>query len=401
MKKIAILCDSYPGPGGKAESTVFGYLSKYILVQKYFLDFYYIENEGNPNNKLVVKKYYFLNNKKFKLFKININKKKGLINNSFIKRLLIFRSIDHSLKYDLKNIEINSINNYDLLIALGHQAYFLSKKLNFKRRLFIMGDPPGERLLVFNKINFSTVSMKSLSYLLYAYICFKLENYYWKYILDFKNTKIGIFGTFTCKRFEKIFVNKSVLDLRPAMPIHKSKKNYIKNNETNIVFAGSLASSFASSTMPNFIQLVKSTKNFNFKFYLIGHDVGLGSSAKKVLGLKNLKILPDVKNFEDALSKMNIFIISTKYYIGVRTRICSALSAGNYCIITKAVLLNMPELKLCKSVQVVKDNKEEILRSLMNYHNFTYTKKISLRAESKNFFKEHYYYLVSSKKFLS
>ena len=369
MKKIAILCDSYPGPGGKAESTVFGYLSKYILVQKYFLDFYYIENEGNPNNKLVVKKYYFLNNKKFKLFKININKKKGLINNSFIKRLLIFRSIDHSLKYDLKNIEINSINNYDLLIALGHQAYFLSKKLNFKRRLFIMGDPPGERLLVFNKINFSTVSMKSLSYLLYAYICFKLENYYWKYILDFKNTKIGIFGTFTCKRFEKIFVNKSVLDLRPAMP--------------------------------NFIQLVKSTKNFNFKFYLIGHDVGLGSSAKKVLGLKNLKILPDVKNFEDALSKMNIFIISTKYYIGVRTRICSALSAGNYCIITKAVLLNMPELKLCKSVQVVKDNKEEILRSLMNYHNFTYTKKISLRAESKNFFKEHYYYLVSSKKFLS
>jgi hypothetical protein len=401
MKKIAILSDCYPGPGGRAENTVFGYLSKYILEQKYSLDFYYIKNEGDVNNKLVLKKYYFLNNKKFKLFKINLYKKKGLINKSFIKRLFIFRSIDRSLRYNLKNAEIKNINKYDLIIALGHSAYFLSKKLNYKKRLFIMGDPPGERLFVFNKINFSTVTVRSLSNLLYAYICFKFENYYWKWKLDFKNTKIGIFGTFTCKRFKKIFDNRHILDLRPVMPMHKSQKNYINNKKTNIVLAGSLASSFASSTMPNFFQLVKSTTGLNFKFYLIGHDVELADSARKVLGLKNLEILPDVKNFESALSKMNIFIITTKYYIGVRTRICSALCAGNYCIVTKAVLLNMPELKSCKSVLVVKNNKKNIVRSLINYHNFTYTKKINLRAESKRFFKKNYYYPVSSKKFLS
>ena len=69
MKKIAILCTSYPHSGGKAENTVFGYLSKYILEKNYYLDFYFINHENNPDKKLIKKKYNFLKKKIFVLQK--------------------------------------------------------------------------------------------------------------------------------------------------------------------------------------------------------------------------------------------------------------------------------------------------------------------------------------------
>jgi hypothetical protein len=117
--------------------------------------------------------------------------------------------------------------------------------------------------------------------------------------------------------------------------------------------------------------------------------------------IKNLELLPSVNNFEKILSGMNVFIIPTEYYIGVRTRLCSALSAGNFCIVTQAVLLNMPELKFCRSVEVVNFNNNDIMRSIMKYHNLSFHEKIQLNFESKKFFKKNYLYSQSSKKFIS
>ena len=76
----------------------------------------------------------------------------------------------------------------------------------------------------------------------------------------------------------------------------------------------------------------------------------------EIISTGALNILESVKNFESTLSRMNIFVLPSDYYIGVRTRICSALSAGNFCIISKAILINMPELKDCKSVQIINND---------------------------------------------
>ena len=402
MKNIAILSDAPPIKGGKAENTILGYISKFILEKKFFLDYFCIETDENLNKKISEnsKKFSFLKNKNFRLIKLKV-KKKNMLKNRFIRTILILPAIDNSIGYELKNLNIDNNKKYDLIICLGHLAYHLSKKFNFKKRLFIMGDPPGERTYVYNKINFQKPFIKNTCLLLYSYICFKLEDYYWKWVVNIKNTHIGIFGTLTSARFKKNLNLKTILDLRPSMPIYIEKKNYISNKTTNIVMGGSLGGTFAKTAILNFFDLVKLTENLNFNYYLIGHDVA-PSLKKKQKKLKlNIKILPPVTNFESALSKMNIFIIPSDYYIGVRTRICGALSAGNYCVVTKAVLMNMPELKYCKSVKIVENNNNDLVKSFLNYHNFSLKKKIQLKKESKKFFKKNYFYPVSSKKFLS
>jgi hypothetical protein len=403
MSNIAIISNAAPVKGGKAENTLLGYLSKFILEKNFNLDYFKIEQEDDLNKKILEKskKFFFLKNKKFKLITIKIKRKKSIINNRFIRTILLIPSIDRSIGYEFKNIKIKTNKNYDLIICLDHVAYSLSKKFRFKKRLFIMGDPPGERVFVFNKINFQKPFIKNICLLLYSFICFKLEDYYWKWTVDTKNTYIGIFGSFTSARFKKNLNLKTILDLRPPMPIYVDNKNYIPKKITKIVMGGSLGGSFAKSTISNFFNLVKLTTDFDFKFYLIGHDFDTSLKLKYEKSKLNISILPPVKNFESALSKMNIFIIPSNYYIGVRTRICAALSAGNYCIITRAVLMNMPELKYCNSVKIVENNNDDLMNSFIDYHNFSYKKKIQLNKESKKFFKKNYFYPVASKKFLS
>lgn len=265
-----------------------------------------------------------------------------------------------------------------------------------------MGDPPGERLYVYNKINFfNHKTIISFLRLFYSYICFKLENYYWKYNIDFKDTAIGIFGSATSKRFKKIFKRSFVIDLRPAMPSFKNKNVNFKKKITKVILAGSLGGSFAKTTLINFVNLIKFSNCKYLKYYLLGHEVRNGISKNLISKIKNLKLMPNVNNFEENLSRMNIFIIPTEYYIGVRTRLCSALSAGNFCIVTKAVLLNMPELKFCKSVKVVNFNNKDILRAIIKYHNLPHHKKLILNLEAKKFFKKNYLYTISGKKFIS
>lgn len=397
MKKILILSDAKPVEGGKAENTIFGYLSKFILSKNFFLDFYFLNLNNNLDNYINNKNYFkFLKKKKFIFIKKDIFLKKKY----FFKNIL--STIDTSLKFNLKDIKIKNNNKYDLLIALGHTAFVVSHQFKFRKRLFIMGDPPGERLYLYSKINFyNHKTIINLFRLFIFYFFFKLEGYYWKYNIVFKNTIIGIFGTATANRFRNIFKKILVIDLRPAMPEFKNKSIYIKKNVTKIILAGSLGGSFAKTTLINFINLIKFSNYPYLKYYLLGHEVGNAISEDLISNIKNLKLLPSVNNFEEILSRMNVFIIPTDYYIGVRTRLCSALSAGNFCIITKAVLINMPELKFCRSVKVVNFNNKDIIETIIKYHKLSFREKSQLNYESKNFFKRNYLYSVSSKKFIS
>ena len=46
MKNIVILSEAPPIKGGKAENTILGYISKFILEKKFFLDYFCIETDA-------------------------------------------------------------------------------------------------------------------------------------------------------------------------------------------------------------------------------------------------------------------------------------------------------------------------------------------------------------------
>ena len=80
MKNIAIISNASPVKGGKAENTLLGYLSKFILEKKYHLDYFQIQQKDDLNKKIFKKskKFSCLKNKNFKLTTIKVNKKKVL-----------------------------------------------------------------------------------------------------------------------------------------------------------------------------------------------------------------------------------------------------------------------------------------------------------------------------------
>ena len=70
MKKVLILSEAKPVQGGKAENTIFGYLSKFILSKNCALDFYFLDLKNNIDNSINKKKIFnFLKKKNFKLKK--------------------------------------------------------------------------------------------------------------------------------------------------------------------------------------------------------------------------------------------------------------------------------------------------------------------------------------------
>ena len=82
------------------------------------------------------------------------------------------------------------------------------------------------------------------------------------------------------------------------------------------------------------------------------------------------------------------------YPVGVRTRLCSALAAGNICIVHNSILGNMPELKKCKSIFFIKSKKDYslILKRIRKQKSLYLLKK-----ESIKFFNENYKNNYSSK----
>jgi hypothetical protein len=56
MTNIAIISNAGPVKGGKAENTILGYLSKFILEKNFNLDYFKIEQEDDLNKK-ILKKY--------------------------------------------------------------------------------------------------------------------------------------------------------------------------------------------------------------------------------------------------------------------------------------------------------------------------------------------------------
>ena len=70
MKNLAIISDASPIKGGKAENTLLGYLSKFILKKNFNLDYFRIIKDGDLNKKIFKDKKNFLFLKKKNLISI-------------------------------------------------------------------------------------------------------------------------------------------------------------------------------------------------------------------------------------------------------------------------------------------------------------------------------------------
>jgi hypothetical protein len=63
-----------------------------------------------------------------------------------------------------------------------------------------------------------------------------------------------------------------------------------------------------------------------------------------------VEIVENPPDFEEVLACSDVFLMLGDYPVGVRTRILSALAAGNIVIAHEAVYAGMPELRTCASL---------------------------------------------------
>lgn len=392
-EKFLIISDSLPVDGGKAENSINKTLCELFIANKKQIDFLFIENTSSLVKQINQLKIDTKIKKKITFFKIKV-KTENILKNKIFNLLNIFNRIVDSSTLIKKYKFFKKTNlNYDYVVCWSPIAYKICNKyINAKNKLFILGDPPAERLYVNHKINFfqNNFFLALFKFLIF-YVCLYYEKYYWIKRID-KNTFLGIFGTSSAKRFSNKINCK---DLRPVLSEYKIKKS-ASFKKTKIVLAGSLNSTFSKNTLNLFRKIsIHFKENKEILFYLYGHEI---KNKNQYSG--NINLIKNSKDFETQLEKYNIFMMPSNYYVGVRTRLCSALAAGNYCIVSKSILYNMPEIKNCSSVKIVNNNESEFIDEILNYSSFPIRKKIKLKKISNNFFLKNYTKNFSGKKFL-
>lgn len=407
IKNILIIAETPPFLGGRAENTVFYYIVKFLLRNKCNVQFLHLgENVKRVENFINKDKLY---NQSF----IKIKKTKNFANKNIYQILKKVFNIFSTLKktVDTNNKLISLDDNkldlnikkkkYNLIISQDHISNIYSRKFISPKRLLILPDSPGERLSEIQKnVFFENMNFYNFFALLYAYLVYFSEVIYWKnkYL---KKENLSIYGERTKIRFEKI-TKKRIINLKVCLGEFKLKnfKNK-KKSKPKIIFAGSLDSTASRSAYKNILMLSKKLESEGLTIHISGgykNDIftSFFISQKNII-INNKKI----KNFEDYLSKFDIFLFPTVYSVGVRTRICSALAAGNYCIVSDCILENMPELKECRSIAYVRGmNLDMFHYKIREYQLFSISKKMAIKKIANAFYYSNYMYKKAIKNYL-
>lgn len=311
-----------------------------------------------------------------------------------------FNFFDHSiLNYFAKTSGLLS-QSYDGIIAFDSLPIGLSRRVNAKIHISILGDPVGDRFL---KSTFQSWTWLYRMFLGYS-IQF-IEKRYYRYRLN-PSWKVGMFGSFHSRVWAKK-LHRPVLDLRPFLPSLKNNLSlqpnmkYQSDSPLTLVFGGTLATT-ASRLAFNFLndkllpelQSVLGKGKFTFKF--VGYYLSdYGSLIQK---FPEVILTGNVPVFETELETCDIFVLPMSYPVGVRTRICSALQAGCFCICDPSVLVNMPELIDCETVKITDDVKT-YARIIANLQTDPESRQ-KYRQKSKSFFEQHYVCDVAAKSIL-
>ena len=368
MKTVALFSTGVPDPtqGG---SGIFNYYIIKELQKKYYLDCYF------RVNKEFIKNHADLNYlKEFK----NIN-----IYFIYEKKTTTFLSFGFNLLAKIHffdqchNTIVNLKKNYDNYISLDLGWAFA---LRYKKALSILGDPCHHTRYYRIK--------KNIFSLFYYYSLIRAHS------LGFHSTitKLGVqinketlIASFTKNHaieYSQKGLTCKILDwFSPYVPKKKViNLNCNLNNELNFLHIGDLSTT-ASFKMIEYLEVellnVLKNKKFNFTIKFIGRHKEVIKSQHN-----NIKFIftDHVKDIRKQIVGSHVFLSLSKYPVGTRTRVLTAMSYGLPCIVDESAMLGLYQLKNNYDVFYTKNSKTFSILIDSIIKNPIILKKISLNG---------------------
>ena len=269
---------------------------------------------------------------------------------------------------------------YDAVVAFDSLAVSLLPHASARRKLAILGDPAGDRLWFSSNWRKPMLKLKALA-LGWAEVAFFRR-------LD-AHIALAMFGTSHASAWARR-LRRPVIDLRPFMTEPHIEGEDVSKHKPIVYFGGTLAGTASRKSMHIISAgiLPALRRRFGqdgFELRLVGDCPAAFREA--VDRFREVRILGRVNRFEEELAKGDIFILPMNYPVGVRTRICSALAAGNVCIAHPSVLQNMPELEACGSVMFAIEPQEyaERIQQISEGRELQ-----AMKMASRAFFRSHY-----------
>lgn len=299
--------------------------------------------------------------------------------------------VDRSYLHEVITPHGFETEQFDGVVSMESLPLAISRSLNAKKHFTIIGDPFGERVryLIGRQ---PPLKLKLLFRLIGWY-----EPRHFRATIP-EDTAIGMFGSRHAAKWSKL-LKRPVADLRPFIPVtlrdrRRRKRQYAEG--TVVAFGGTLkttASYWAyDALVDEVIPALDAVFGEAYTLNLVGESderyAGLANSNKRI------RVKGRVPDFEDELSRADIFVLPMKYPVGVRTRICSALQAGCFCISDPSVIPNMPELAELDFVRIA-SGRHEYEATFKAYLEVEERDNYSKRA--MDFFDKNYKYSISSK----
>lgn len=278
-------------------------------------------------------------------------KAKSFRQGGWLKRILY--ASNQSYFYKLEDADIDEFrrvingNRYRAAIFFESISFELSEYVNSQRVVFIQGDPCSSRM----RFGLKRSNVKSQIVCLLAEIgefCFLRKMS--------KQGTIALFGTEHARRLGK-WLNTTVLDLRPWLTgrFGEQEREENKGKEHKVVyyFGGTLEGTASRVAIEVLCEEVlplmqRIHGRHGYELRIVGKSNK--SLMERIGSNTNVSFTGFVDSFPGELVKGDIFILVSEYWIGVRTRICDALGAGQICIVHESIYRNMPELRQCCAV---------------------------------------------------
>lgn len=311
---------------------------------------------------------------------------------SFFDRWFV-AAYDHSYGECLAHDNSVLSESYDGVVAFESLAVDIVRNVKCRKEFLIIGDPVGPRLR-------HSVKRTDIRTQVLAALYTVAEQRHYRNIIQ-REAGIGMFGTWHAEEWT-MALERPITDLRPMFPATEMETPRRKNDGyPEIAFGGTLAST-ASQMALKFLEselLPSLRKAFSDGFRL----KMIGSRTKELERIADSNseviLMGRVPSFEEELSKTGVFIAPMRYPVGVRTRVCSALAAGCFCICDESILRNLPELKSCHAVRIAR-TADDYTRALKEYFDNGNKKSIYEQA-AKDFYYNHYDYKVAANPILS
>lgn len=277
--------------------------------------------------------------------------------------------------------------DYDGTIAFDSLPIGIARNVRSKSTVAILGDPTGK--LLWHSTRWSSPMLKLKAVLLQL-----TESRHFRRLFP-TSWKVAMFGSGHVNDWSRA-LRRKVIDIRPFIPSFALCHMDVPSQDKIVIaFGGTLAGTASRESMDTiFNHILPALRNAikrPFELRLIGEC----PDEIKSLVEKNPEVIAigRVDSFEYALSQAHVFILPMNYPVGVRTRVCSALAAGNACIVHSSVLYNMPELKECSVVHAINDASDYpgAIDKLVNKRDL-----LSVKREAQNFFHAHYAFQVSA-----